>query len=75
MSFIVFSNLKLLFGLCLVILIASEINGTEEKSNFYNEYVNQAIDDAIKRFDEMQKLRMVQGFTSNPNRSYKKTKQ
>ena len=69
------SNLKLLFGLYLSILIAFEINGTEIKPNSYNVYVNQAIDDAIKRFDEAQKLKMVQGFTSNAKRSYKKTKQ
>ena len=75
MSFMAFSNLKLLFGLCLVTLIASEVNGTEIRSNSYNLYVNQAIDDAIKRFDEAQKLKMAQGFTSNAKRSYKKTKQ
>ena len=40
-------------------LIASEINGTEIKSNSYKSYVNQAIDDAIKKFDEVLKVKMA----------------
>ena len=64
-----------LFNVFLLSLIVAKGYGNKDALNSFDFYVNQAIDDAINRFDDIQREKMIQGFTSNARRSYKKTKQ
>ena len=64
-----------LFWIFLLSLIVAKGHKNKEALNSFDFHVNQALDDAIQRFDDIQGEKMIQGFTSNARRSYKKTKQ
>ena len=65
------------FPLCFLLLslIVVKVHSNKETKSEYDSKINQAVNVAINNFDDAQKKKMQQGFTSNAKRSYKKTKQ